>query len=91
MSNHYFFSDDTLMFYHNRVLLTDKLNLNCSVLHETKESLTITKIYITIFNILMFTIIIALVIIIIIIIIITITGITITTTIVFVKSALQIC
>ena len=53
-------------------LLTDKLNLKCYVLYETKELLTITKIYITIINILVFIVSIVIVIIIIIITIITI-------------------
>ena len=53
-------------------LLTDKLNLKCYVLCETKELLTITKICITIINILIFIVSIVIVIIIIIITIITI-------------------
>ena len=53
-------------------LLTDKLNLKCYVLCETKELLTITKIYITIINTLIFIVSIVIVIIIIIITIITI-------------------
>ena len=91
--NCYFLSDDTRLFYHNAIdmlLLTDKPNLKCYVLYETKELLTITKMYITIINILVFIISIAIVIIIIIIII-TITVITINIIIAFVKSAWWIC
>ena len=61
------------MFYHNaidKLLLTDKLNLKCYVLYETKELLTITKMYITIINTLTLIISIAIVIAIIVIIII---------------------
>ena len=50
-------SDDTLSYYlnaMNMLLLTDKLKLYCYVLFETKEVLTITKIYFTIINILNF-------------------------------------
>ena len=54
------------------LLLTNKLILKCYVLYETKELLTITKMFITIINILNFIISIALVIVIIIIITITI-------------------
>ena len=56
ISNYYFLSDDTLLFYHNAIdmlLLTDKLNFKCYVLYETKELLTITNMYIIIINILM--------------------------------------
>ena len=93
--SNYFLSDNTRLFYHDVIdmlLLTDKLNLKCYVLYETKKLLTITKIYITIINIYMFIISIAIVIIIIIIIIIiTITVITISITIVFVKFAWWVC
>ena len=68
--------DETRFFYNNAIdmlLLTDKLNLKCYVLYQTKELLTITKMLITIINILMSTISIAIVIIIFITIIITIT------------------
>ena len=39
ISSYYFLSDDTWLFYHNAIemLLTDKLNLKCYVLYETKE------------------------------------------------------
>ena len=82
------------MYYRNAIdlsLLTDKLNLKCYVLYETKELLTIAKIYITIINILIFIFSIVIVIIIIIIIIITINVITISIITVFVKLAWQIC
>ena len=72
-SNYCFLSDDTLLYYRNAIdmsLLTDKLNLKCYVLYETKELLT--EIYITIINILIFVVSIVIVILIIIIIIITI-------------------
>ena len=73
--------------------LTDKLNLKCYVLYETKEILTITKTYITIINslIFIFSIAIVTIIIIIIIIIITITAITISIIILFIKSTWWIC
>ena len=74
--------------------LTEKLNLKCYVLYETKEILTITKTYITIINSLIFIFSIAIVtiiIIIIIIIIITITVITISIIILFIKSTWRIC
>ena len=90
ISNYYFLSDDTLLFYHNAIdmlLLTKKLNLRFYILHETKELLTITKMYITIINILIFVISIVIVIIIIMIIMISITIITISIIIAFVKSA----
>ena len=94
-SNYCFLSDDTLLYYRNAIdmsLLTDKLNLKCYVLYETKELLTITKIYITIINnILIFVVSIVSVVIIIIIIIITINVITISIITVFVKSVWQIC
>ena len=64
----------------------DKLNLKCYILHETKELLTITKMYITVLNTLMFIISIAIVITTIIIIIIRITVNTISIIIVFAKS-----
>ena len=75
------------MFYHNTIdmlLLTEKLNLKCYILYETKELLTITKLYITFINTFMFIISIAFVTINIIIIIITV--ITISIIIEFVKS-----
>ena len=72
-------------------LLTDKLNLQCYVLYETEELLTIAKIYITIINILIFIVSIVIAIIIIIISIITITVITISIITVFVKFSWQIC
>ena len=89
-------SDNTRLFYRNTIdmlLLTHKLNPKCYVLYETKELLTVTKIYITIINILLFIISIAMTIaiIIIIIIIITITVITISIIILFVKSTWRIC
>ena len=93
-SKYYFLSDDTLLYYRNAIdmsLLTDKLNLKCYVLYQTKELLTIAKIYITIINILIFIVSIVIVIIIIIIIIITINVISISIITVFVKSAWQIC
>ena len=73
--------------------LTDKLNLKCYVLYETKEILTITKTYITIINslIFIFSIAIVTIIIIIIIIIITITAMTISIIILFIKSTWWIC
>ena len=80
------FLNDTLLYYRNAIdmsLLTDKLNLKCYVLYETKELLT--EIYITIINILIF--IVSIVIFIIIIIIITINAINISIITVFVKSA----
>ena len=70
-------------------LLTDKLNLKCYVLYETKEFLT--EIYTTIINILIVIVSIVIVIFIIIIIIITINVINISFITVFVKSARQIC
>ena len=86
------------MYYRNAIdlsLLTNKLNLKCYVLYETKELLTITKIYITaIINILTFMVSIVIVIIIIVTIIsiiITINLVTISTITVFGKSAWQIC
>ena len=69
------------------LLLTDKLNLKCYILYETKELLTITKLYITFINILMFIISTVFVNIIIIIII---TVITISIIIEFVKSVWRI-
>ena len=86
------FLNDTLLYYRNAIdmsLLTDKLNLKCYVLYETKELLT--EIYITIINILMFIVSIVIVIFIIVIIIITINVINIGIITVFVKSAWQIC
>ena len=70
------------------LLLTGKLNLKCYVLEETKELLSIIKMYITIINILIFIISIAIVFIniIIIIIIINITIINISIIIAFFKS-----
>ena len=94
ISNHYFLSGDTRLFYHNAInmlLQTNKLKLKCYVLRETKELSTITKTYITIIDVLMLIISIATVIIIIVIIIITITVITISTIIVFFKFAWRIC
>ena len=97
ISNYYFLSDNTRLFYRNTIdmlLLTHKLNPKCYVLYETKELLTVAKIYITIINILLFIISIAMtiaIIIIIIIIIITITVITISIIILFVKSTWRIC
>ena len=89
------FLNDTLLYYRNAIdmsLLTDKLNLKCYVVYETKELLTITKIYITIISILIFIVSIIIVIIIIIIIVtITINVITISIITVFVKSAWQLC
>ena len=64
----------------------DKLNLKCYILYETKELLTITKMYITVLNTFMFIISIAIVITTIIIIIIRITVNTISIIIVFAKS-----
>ena len=68
---------DTWLFYHiafDMLMLTDKLNLKCYVLYQTKELLTITKMLIAIINILMSIIGIAIfIIVIIIVIIITIT------------------
>ena len=93
-SNYCFLSDDTLLYYRNAIdmsLLTDKLNLKCYVVYETKELLTITKIYITIISILIFIVSIIIVIIIIIIVTITINVITISIITVFVKSAWQLC
>ena len=75
------------MYYRNAIdlsLLTDKLNLKCYVLYETKELLT--EIYITIINMLIFIVSIAIVIFIIIIII-TINVVNISIITVFVKSA----
>ena len=72
----------------NMSLLTDKLNPKCYVLYETKELLTVTKIYITIINILIF--IVSIVIVIIIMTIIYINVITLSIIAVFVKSAWQI-
>ena len=72
------------------LLLTDKLNLKCYVLHETKELLIITKMYIIIINTLMLITSITIVIVIIIIIIITITVVTISFITVFVKSAWRV-
>ena len=84
-----------MLYYRNAIdmlLLTNKLNFKCYVLYETKELLTITKMYITIINILIFIVSIAIVIIIIIIIIIiTITVIDISIIITFAKSTWQIC
>ena len=81
------------MYYRNAIdmsLLTDKLNLKCYVLYETKELLT--EIYITIINILIFIASIVIgIFIIIIIIIITINVISISIITVFVKLAWQIC
>ena len=95
-SNYCFLSDDTPLYYRSAIgmlLLTNKLNLKCYVLYETKELLilTTTKIYITIINILIFIVSIVIVIFIIIIIIITINVINISIITVFVKSAWQIC
>ena len=95
-SNYCFLSDDTPLYYRNAIgmlLLTNKLNLKCYVLYETKELLilTTTKIYNTIINILIFIVNIVIVIIIIsIIIIVTINVTIISVTTVFVKSAWQI-
>ena len=88
-SNYYFLSDDTRLFYHNATdrQTMDKLNLKCYILYETKELLTITKMYITVLNTFMFIISIAIVITTIIIIIIRITVNTISIIIVFAKSA----
>ena len=88
------FLNDTLLYYRNAIdmsLLTDKLNLKCYVVYETKELLTITKIYITIISILIFIVSIIIVVIIIIIVTITINVITISIITVFVKSAWQLC
>ena len=88
--NYYFlWSDDTLLFCH----YTNKLNLKCYVLYETKKLLTITKMYFTIISTLIFIISIAVIIIIItiIIIVITITVIAVSIIIVFVKSPWRIC
>ena len=90
-SNYCFLSDDTLLYYRNAIdmsLLTDKLNLKCYVLYETKELLT--EIYITIINILIFIVSIVIVIFIIIIII-TINVLNISIITAFVKSVWQIC
>ena len=79
------------MYYRNAIdmsLLTDKLNLKCYVLYETKELLT--EIYITIINILIFIVSIVIVIFIIIIII-TINVLNISIITAFVKSVWQIC
>ena len=88
-----FLSDDTLLYYRNAIamlLLTDKLNLKCYVLYETKELLTITKICITIINILIF--IISIVIVIVIVFIISTSNVvTISIITVFVKSEWQVC
>ena len=81
--------------YHSAIgmlLLTDKLNLKCYVLYETKELLTITKMFIPIILIFIISIVAVTIIIIIItnitiIIIITIAVITISIIIVLVKSA----
>ena len=94
ITNYYFLPDDTRLFYLNAIdmlLLTHRLNLKCYGLYETKELLSITKMYITIINIFMFIISIAIVIIIIIIIIITINVITMSIVIPFVKFAWPIC
>ena len=91
--NYYFLFDDTLFFHHNAsdmLLLTDQLNLKCYLLYETKESLTITKMYFFIINILMLFTSIVIVIIIIIIIIITSTVITMNIIAIFVKSVWRI-
>ena len=88
VSNNYFISDDTWLLYRNVIdmlLPTDKLNVKCYVLYETKELLTVTKMYITIISVLMFIISIVIVLIII------ITLIIISIFILFVKSAWQIC
>ena len=90
ISNYYFLYDDTRLFCHNAIdmlLVNDKLKLKCYVLYETKELLTITKVYIAIINILIFIISIAIVIIIITIITVTVT---ISFIIIFVKSAWRI-
>ena len=88
-------SDHTLMLYYRNAigmtLLTDKLNLNCYVLHETKALLTIAKVHITNIDILIFIVSIVIVIIIIIIIIITINVVTISIRTIFLESAWQIC
>ena len=88
-SNYCLLSDDTLLYYCNTIdmsLLTDKLNLKCYALYETKGLLTITKNFITIINIFIFIVSIVIFVIIIIVIIITINVIT-----VFIESAWQIC
>ena len=88
ISNYYFLSDNTRLFYRNTIdmlLLTHKLNPKCYVLYETKELLTVTKIYIISIAMTIA------IIIIIIIIIITITVITISIIILFVKSTWRIC
>ena len=90
ISNYYFLSDDTLLFYHNVIdvlLLTNKLNHKCFVLYETMETKklsTITKMYFTIRNILMFIISVTVVIIIIIIIIIIVININVITISIFI-------
>ena len=92
--NYCFLSDDTLSYYRNATdmsLLTDKLNLNCYLMHETKELLTIIKIYITIINILIFVVTMVIVIIIIIIIITTIDVIIISIITIYIKLAWQTC
>ena len=88
-----FLSDDTLLYYRNAIdmlLLPDKLNRKCYVLYETKELLTITKIYITIINILIFIFTIVIVIVIVFTII-TSSVVTISIITVFVKSEWQVC
>ena len=84
ISNYYFLSDDTLLFY---VILTDRQTkpFKCYAWYETKELLTVTKTYIIIIDILMLIISIDIVIIIIIIII-TTTVIIISIITIFVKS-----
>ena len=83
ISNYYFLSDDTLLFY---VILADRQTkpFKCYAWYETKELLTVTKMYIIIIDILM--LIISIDIVIIIIIIITTTVIIISIITIFFKS-----